>query len=57
MTNRMIGEGISYANAKTYRNKTYACDVCGLKFNSIDNAIECSHDEANAITLIVRKDI
>ena len=56
MTNRMIGEGISYANAKTYRNKTYACDVCGLKFNCFDNANGCSHDEDNAITLIIRKD-
>jgi len=57
MTNRMIGSGISYANAKTYNNKTYACDVCGMKFNSSINAIDCDHDEANAITLIVRKDI
>ena len=52
MTNRMIGEGISYANAETYNNKTYPCNVCGMKFNSSINAIDCDHDEANAITLI-----
>ena len=44
MTNRMIGDGISYANAKTYNNKKYSCVECGMKFNSINNANECSHD-------------
>ena len=45
MTNRMIGEGISYANAKTYNNKKVACNVCGMTFNSIENALECNHQE------------
>ena len=45
MTDKMIGEGISYANAKTYRNKKVACNVCGMTFNSIENALDCSHDQ------------
>jgi len=44
MTNRMIGSGIPYKVAKTYNNKKVSCDVCGMKFNSIDNANECSHN-------------
>ena len=43
MTKRMIGEGISYANFKTYNNKKISCEVCGEEFNSIDNALECNH--------------
>ena len=43
MTNRMIGSGVPYKVAKTYNNKKVAGDVCGMKFNSIDNALGCSH--------------
>ena len=38
---RMIGEGIIYANVKTYNCKKYICNVCGNKYNSIDNAMIC----------------
>ena len=41
----MIGSGISYTNAKTYNNKKIACKVCGMTFNSIDNALECNHQK------------
>lgn len=41
LMSRMIGEGISYANVKTYNSKKYICNICGNKYNSIDNAMIC----------------
>ena len=59
--NRMIGNGISYANAKTYNNKKQPCVECGMLFNSIDNANECTNTAMcpgilEAPTKIIRKD-
>ena len=39
----MIGEGISYTNAKTYNNKKITCEVCNMAYNSMDNANDCTN--------------
>jgi len=41
---RMIGDGISYSNAKTYnKKKIYQCTVCMTLFETYENAEGC-HD-------------
>ena len=45
MTNRLIGEGISYANMKTYNKaKRYQCTKCNHMYESYENAEECCKD-------------